>query len=328
MRTQTEEHLQRIGSTLNERARVLPMMLHWLDRAGMHRDDFARRINYSPHTLRMFSDNKYHHIAGSCVSLCRAIEEYIKLHPIEAPTEIWGELYRTENSTIIRGIIDDLLDSPAGCLLYGAPGTQKTFTLKFAVAEINREEMSKNRHDRGAYYVRARATQRLKSEITPKQLMQEIAIACGSSSAGDIPRIARNLAYDFRNRHIVLIIDEAQRLTLPCLETVRDLLDEPPHFSLLLAGMQDLLTKFDRYAAVLGQWNDRVIDKVRLPGLQPKEAQAICQREMPSISERRTKEAVELAIRTDAFDSKKQYINIRSLTGTLRQWRLLKQRAS
>ena len=62
---------------------------------------------------------------------------------------------------------------------------------------------------------------------------------------------------------MLLAIDEAQNMGegdndwVACLEAVRALLDRPPHFSMLLAGMHTLLTKFNRYWAMLGQWNDR-----------------------------------------------------------------------
>ena len=88
----------------------------------------------------------------------------------------------------------------------------------------------------------------------------------------------RNLAWDFRGRRVLLAIDEAQNMGegdkdwVDCLEAVRALLDRPPHFSVLLAGMHTLLTKFNRYSAMLGQWNDRIAGKKMLPGLSEDEA--------------------------------------------------------
>ena len=44
---------------------------------------------------------------------------------------------------------------------------------------------------------------------------------------------------------------------------------------------------------------------------------------MPGISDRRMAAAIKLATRTDVYNNDKQYINIRSLTGTLREAQML-----
>jgi type II secretory pathway predicted ATPase ExeA len=82
---------------------------------------------------------------------------------------------------------------------------------------------------------------------------------------GHIDRILANLREHFHVRRVLLIIDEAQHLDLDCLEVIRELLDQPPYFSLLLAGSHDLYTKFDAHSATLEQWNSRITEKVALP---------------------------------------------------------------
>lgn len=262
-------------------------------------------------------------MAGTHRLLCAAIENFIQAHPVDLPAEVMGELYETENVRIIRRTIDKLLKHPVGYVIYGPPGSQKSFTLEHEIARLNREELAKNGHGRRAYYVYA------VKGIRPKQLIKEIALACGSSALGDTPRVHRNLAWDFRGRRVLLAIDEAQNMGegdkdwVDCLEAVRSLLDRPPHFSVLLAGMHTLLTKFNRYSAMLGQWNDRIAGKKMLPGLSEEEGRAIAEREMPGISDRRMAAAIKLATRTDVYNNDKQYINIRSLTGTLREAQML-----
>ncbi len=88
--------------------------------------------------------------------------------------------------------------------------------------------------------------------------------------------------------------------------------------------MHTLLTKFNRMSARLGQWHDRLVDKVMLPGLTEDEARAIAAREAPGMSENGIAKAIKLATRTDAYNGDQQYINIRSLTGTLRERQMLK----
>jgi hypothetical protein len=322
--TQRDDHEKTIRQSAGERARVLPILQDYLARTGLTVSDFAHRINYAPQTLGLFANDKYHHVAGTHRLLCEAIERYIVENPLRAPQQLMGELYETENVRIIRSTIDKLLKHPVGYLIYGPPGSQKSFTLEHEIARLNSQELGKNGHGRRAYYVYAMKGMR------PTQLIKEIAIACGSSSVGDAPRVHRNLAWDFRGRRVLVAIDEAQNLGandkdwVACLEMVRVLLDRAPYFSLLLAGMHTLLSKFNRYSATLGQWNDRIAGKKMLPGLSEEEAQAIAQREMPGLSEKRMTAFIKGATREDAYNDDTRYINIRSLTASLREARMLR----
>jgi len=313
---QTSEHLQRIQASAAERARVLPKMRDYLARTGLGVKDFARRINYAYQTLNLFTNDKYHQVAGTHLLLCRAIEEYIERNPIEPPTEVFGELYETENARVMRQTIQELLKYPVAYMIYGPPGNQKSFVLEYEIARLNRGEASKNGHGCRAYYVYA--TEGMK----PTQLLKEVAVACGSSAIGDMPRIVRNLRFDFRGRRVLLALDEAQHLDVSCLEALRVLLDRPPNFSLLLAGSHTLLTKFDRYSQVLEQWNSRLIEKVMLPGLSEQEAAEIARIEMPGLTDKKIAPLIALATRTDAFNHNKPYINIRTLTTGLRRAKL------
>ncbi len=323
--SQGENHAKTLQETAGDRDRVLPMMKKYLNCSGMTLGDFAHRIDYSEKTLQMFTSGKYHNVAGTHRLLCEAIEQYIHANPIEPPCAVMGQLYDTENARLIRRTIQKLLKRPVACMIYGPPGSQKSFTLEYEIARLNREELPRNGQGRRAYYVYCLPG------MKPTQLMKEIAIACGSNAAGDRCRIRRNLAWDFRSRRVMLALDETQNLGatesewVVCLETVRALLDRPPYFSLLLCGMHTLLTKFNRLSARLGQWNDRLVDKVVLPGLTEEEARAIAQREAPDMSEGGIAKAIKLAMRVDAYNNERQYINIRSLTGTLRERQLLRQ---
>lgn len=322
--TQRDDHDKTIRHSAGERARVLPILKDYLARTGLTMSDFAHRINYAPQTLGLFANDQYHHVAGTHRLLCEAIERYIVGNPLGAPQQLMGELYETENVRIIRSTIDKLLKHPVGYVIYGPPGSQKSFTLEHEIARLNSQEAAKNGHGRRAYYVYAMQGMR------PTQLIKEIAVACGSSSVGDKCRIQRNLAWDFRGRRVLVAIDEAQNLGandkdwVACLEAVRALLDRAPHFSILLAGMHTLISKFNRYSATLGQWNDRIASKKMLPGLSEEEARAIAEREMPGISDKKLATVINLATRTDAYNDKKPYINIRSLTATLRESQMLR----
>ncbi len=55
----------------------------------------------------------------------------------------------------------------------------------------------------------------------------------------------------------LLVFDEAQHLSIERLETLRELLDQPPHCGLLFAGTHELEAIFTRQALELEQWRSR-----------------------------------------------------------------------
>ena len=142
--SQSAEHRQRLASGGDERSKVLPVLIDYLQRTGMTEGDFARRIGYAHGTMRMFTSDRYHHIAGSSSRICRAITDFIKGHPVAPPTCPFGELYETANVKSMRQTFQALLRRPVAYMIYGAPGSQKTYALEWLVAELNRNEMLKN----------------------------------------------------------------------------------------------------------------------------------------------------------------------------------------
>ncbi|MGA3318950.1 MAG: ATP-binding protein [Candidatus Korobacteraceae bacterium] len=72
-------------------------------------------------------------------------------------------------------------------------------------------------------------------------------------SAGRSEYVLRNLRFDLSQRKVLLVFDEAQHLSIECLETLRELLDQPPHCGLLFAGTHELEEIFTRQALELEQ---------------------------------------------------------------------------
>lgn len=292
----------------------------YLARTGLAIPDFARRVNYSPVTVRMFLTDRYHNISRSAGSLVTAIDNFIAAHPVGPITTVQGELYDTANVRAIRSLFGDLMPRPVAYMLYAPPGSQKTFVLEHEVAALNAAQLADPDGAR-AFYVYAR------QGIRPRDFMRRIAQASGCRVTDSIDQMLNNIRFDFRERRVLLVIDEAQHLDLEALETVRELLDRPPYFSLLLAGSHDLKRKFDEFSATLEQWNSRIIAKVRLPGLERAEAVGIIQREVGELLDRRTRaEADKLigglisaATTRDAFEGNRTYINVRTLTNALNQ---------
>ena len=71
-----------------------------------------------------------------------------------------------------------------------------------------------------------------------------------------------------------------QHLSIECLETLRELLDQPPHCGLLFAGTHELEEIFTRQALELEQWRSRFHAGQALPGISEQEAANIVHSEL------------------------------------------------
>jgi type II secretory pathway predicted ATPase ExeA len=155
--------------------------------------------------------------------------------------------------------------------------------------------------------------------------MRRVAVSLGCHTANEIEKMLASIKFEFRHNRVLLVVDEAQHLSIECFETLRELLDQPPYFSLLFAGSHDLKRKFDEFSATLEQWNSRIVAKVRLPGLERAEARGIIDREIGHLLiGKSAKEADALAAKLiasstvrDAFEGNRTYINVRTLTNAL-----------
>ena len=233
---------------------------------------------------------------------------------------VTGELYDTANNRIIRETFEKLFPHPVAYLIYGAPGNQKSFVAERQVARFNETEMHQP-HGRCAFYIYVR------DKIRPRDLMCRIAVACGCKPANDIDTMLSAVRNRYRNHRGLLLFDEANHLSIDCLEMIRELLDQPPRFSVLLMGSHDLKRRFDEFSASLEQWNSRIIAKVRLPGLERPEAVGIIHRELDEVLEMLPPSQVEAMIDKliqgatvrDAFEGDANYINIRTLVCALSQ---------
>jgi type II secretory pathway predicted ATPase ExeA len=81
-------------------------------------------------------------------------------------------------------------------------------------------------------------------------------------------------------RKVLLVFDDAQHLSIECLETVRELLDQPPNCGLLFAGTYELEKIFTRQALELEQWCSRFHAGQALPGISEQEAAEIVHSEL------------------------------------------------
>ena len=261
----------------------------YLARTGLNAVDFARRINYSSESLHSFINGRYHRQAASDAALRAAILNFIHAHPVAVQDEAMGPLYETSNTRLLRKYFRQALEKHRAIYVHGAPGSQKTFVLQNLVAELNRTEIPKNGHGRRAFYVYCR------QDIRPTDLMKRIAESAGSLTIGSTDRILRNLRFDWRGRDVLLVLDEAQHLSVDCFETVRELLDRPPYCGLLFAGSHQLQSTFTLNAMQLEQWNSRFHFGEALPGISDNEAEDILRAEL---GDHASKGAIEKLVRS------------------------------
>ena len=220
---------QLLEASLPESTEVRLELQDYLARTGMAPSDFARRINYARETVYQFLNGHYSRISSNDGLIRTAIRDFIAAHPIATPVISSGKLYETENARLLRQYFYEALDHGRAYYLYGAPGTQKTYVLQHLIAELNRSEIAKNGEGRRAYYIYVR------QGIHSLDLMKRVAQSCGAIGMGTVDRILRNLRFDLSQRKVLLVFDEAQHLSIECLETLRELLDQPPHCGLLFA---------------------------------------------------------------------------------------------
>jgi DNA transposition AAA+ family ATPase len=270
-------HAQRrqlLAATLPEAKEVRFELQDYLARTGMAPIDFAHRINYSRQTLDSFLNDRYSHISANDRSIRAAIRDFIAAHPIASPPVSTGKLYETQNVRLLRKYFYEALDHRRAYYVYGAPGTQKTYVLQHLIAELNRSEIAKNGEGRRAYYIYVR------QGIRSLDLMKRVAESCGAIGVGTVDRILRNLRFDLSQRKVLLVFDEAQHLSIECLETIRELLDQPPHCGLLFTGTHELEEIFTRQALELEQWRSRFHAGQALPGISEEEAAEIVHSEL------------------------------------------------
>jgi DNA transposition AAA+ family ATPase len=288
----------------------------YLERSGMSVAEFASRIEYSAESIYKFLSNTYADIASTDLPLRRAMLEFITAHPLGGGDVAEGRLYETENVRLLRKYFYAALDNGFAYYVDGGPGSQKTFVVQHLIAELNRKEISKNGSGRRAYYVYCRA------EMTPRAFLKRIAEACAVSGAGDIDRIIRTLRFEFQKRRVVICLDEAQHLerSIPCLETVRELLDRPPYFGLLFSGSHGLRDMFEKRALVLEQWTSRLRAGKSLPGIQRDEAFDIIRGELGAQPKERVEKLIRGAVTRDLrAGAEHTYISARRLFWSLRE---------
>jgi DNA transposition AAA+ family ATPase len=124
--------------------------------------------------------------------------------------------------------------------------------------------------------------------------MQLIAEAVGSICTGPIRAVIGNLKYELQGKQCVIVLDEAQHLSLACMETVRELLDLDPRCGLLFMGSHKfgLMLDMKSIEMDLEQWTRRFYFREHLHGISEKQAIDIIRAELGAIPEAAIKQLI------------------------------------
>jgi DNA transposition AAA+ family ATPase len=255
-------------------ARVREAVQRYLGLTDLTLPALAAAIGIGYSTLRLFLGGDYSRVADSDEMLRRRIWHFLETHPVEPRTRAAGRLFATENYRRIRRYFLRALEHGEVALLYGPPGTQKTFALEHLVADAFREKTG------AAYYVYATAQMRAAA------LLKRIGRAAGAyTHVFGIERLLTILlqAFDAQEKTPAVVVDEAQHLDVHCLEILRELHDRSG-CGLVLAGSHNLYENFVRGRQHLEQWLSRIDHKDPLPGLQEDEVAQIAARELGCVA--------------------------------------------
>jgi DNA transposition AAA+ family ATPase len=279
--------------------RARSFLLH----SGLTSAELADLANLNPSSLRVYMCGRYdaHRPTDSNTLGIRAtLKQAMDRHEIEAlPAQI-GPHYSTAEYEAVRRSMLSALAQGTAFLVDGPPGTQKTYTFRRVMDEINRSGNGK------AVYIYARV------EHSPQSFLVEACTEAGIPNRGAIDQLIRKLRFFLGGQRALLIVDEAQHLGLNGLEVLRQLLDQPPYFGVALGGSHDLSLRLRDWR--MEQWRSRLRRAHLLKGLSEAEAAHILQAELGPMFADDLKAAIQDATVTAVRDRKEfRYVSARNL---------------
>lgn len=272
-------------------------------RAGLTLGELADLAALNPNSLRVFLSGHYgeHHATDDNTLAVRAsLKQVIDRYEIEHCVQAQGKHYETSEFEMVRRSMLAALRQGTAFLVDGPPGTQKTYTFRRVAQEINRGSEGK------AVYVYTRV------EHSPQSFLIEACTEAGIPNRGTIDQLLRKLRFFLGSGRTLLIVDEAQHLGLSGLEILRQLLDTPPFFGVVLGGSHDLSVRLRDWR--MEQWRSRLRRTHLLKGLSASEAAAILQAELGPMRSGDIAESIKDATVEAVRDRKAfQYVSVRNL---------------
>jgi DNA transposition AAA+ family ATPase len=263
--------------------RAREMVRGYSARTGLSFGQIGRLIGVACQTMHQFVANCYPHDEDP---LSKRLIAWLEANPAEVE-DVAGKLYVTENVRLLDRQLS-AADEGELSLIYGGPGTQKTFVLKRRVAERLRA---------GEFEAPATGYIYCSVSMGRKAIAQEICRAFavhadGASAYASITNAVQALRR--RKKRGVLVLDEAHHLgaEIRLLELVRELHDRTG-CGLIVTGHDNLEQIFDPDRSPLEQFVQRFDYRLRLPGLSEGEVREISQAELGPLGEKVLRQILE-----------------------------------
>ncbi len=243
--------------------------------SGMTWTEFASAVGYSQAAIHLFLGGRYGEAAPGAVDNSRAIraaiKEYIDTHEIAGGFEFRGKHHATQSFSEVRRAALSALRKGTAYLLDGPPGTEKTWSLRQIEREVRENQLGR------CVYVYARVSH------SPQNFLREVCRSSDIPDRGTIDQLLRKIRFFLAAGRTLLMVDEAQHLDHAGLEVLRQLLDLPPYFGVILAGSHDLTQRLSHWQ--MEQWRSRVRKTFYLNGPTEAECRAILRAELGPMSD-------------------------------------------
>lgn len=285
------------------------MVRAYQTRTGLSTGQVGRLAGVAHQTVSQFMADCYPHQEES---LARQLIKALEANPPEVP-DVEGKLYLTENVRILDRQLEQACEGELS-LIYGSPGTQKSFVFQRRVAEAIRRAGLEAPSIGYVYASGAMGRKSLAQEIARQFVVYRSGTAY-ETIADTIFALRR------RKRRAVLIVDEAQHFSgeLQLLEILRELVDRAG-IGLIVAGHDRLEQIFDPERSPLEQFVQRFDHRLRLPGLSEKEVREIASAELGQVTERTHAEILKQSVARDR-QTRADYYSARYLFKVLAQVR-------
>jgi DNA transposition AAA+ family ATPase len=238
----------------------------------------AKDTGYGPSAISQWLSGSY---KADTTRIHSAVEAF--LNRLEGGEDV-GYI-ATETASTIEDVCETTIEEGALAALVGNPGVGKTYALKRFAREQNRPRPKSKIAAEIEQHTDPRPVRRVVYyqvifRMRAKTLLQEIARLLDVSPNGTVADIARRLIEKIRRDPTLLIIDEANHLDVPCLETLRHLHDQTG-VGMLLAGTRQLTALFTgggKREMDLEQLSTRVDHWIEVSGCKPLEMRQILTR--------------------------------------------------
>ncbi len=301
------QYLKALG--LPSDAELIRRARNFLLESGLTQSEMAELMGIPIGTLRVWTSGSYGanvpHAQDNSLSIRAKVKDYLDQWDETHDDFLNRPHYQTSDFATIRASVLDAMENGVAYLVDGPPGTQKTHSFRRVAAEIND-------HAKGhAVYMRVRCEQ------APSSFLVECCIRAGIPSRGNIDQMIRKLRFFLSGRRTVLIVDEAQALSKTGLEVLRQLLDEPPYFGVILGGSHNLSVTLQHWQ--MEQWRSRLRKTHLLTGPSHREAEDILLEQLGPMSRRDVDDTIDEAMTETMRDSKRvRYISARALFDAIR----------